>query len=79
LYSVAWSSSSLPIRFQIPLPSVADTIESGSTYARELGATVAALGSGTALLDVKQTDITAGGLDNAGAVGTGVPAARSPC
>ena len=60
---------------QQPLASVVKAIESRSTYARELGSAVAALGNGTALLDVKQADFTTGGLDDSGSVGTGVPAA----
>jgi hypothetical protein len=44
------------------------------TYARELGAAVTALGDSAALLDVQQTDITTGGLDDPGPVGPGVVA-----
>lgn len=42
--------------------------------ARQLGAAVTALGNGTALLDVKQTDVTTGSLDDSGSVGGGVVA-----
>ena len=49
--------------------------ESGD--ARELGAAVTALGDGASLLDVKQTDITTGSLDDSGSVGGGVVAVAS--
>ena len=49
---------------------------SRGTYARELGAAVTALGDGASLLDVKQTDITTGSLDDSGSVGGGVVAVR---
>ena len=49
------------------------------TYAGELGATVTALGDSAALLDVKQTDITTGSLDDSGSVGGGVVAVRQIC
>lgn len=41
----------------------------GSTHTRELDATVTALGSSALLLDVKVTELTAGGLDDADLVG----------
>lgn len=44
------------------------------TYARELGATVTALGDSATLLDVKQAKVTAGGLNNSGPVGASVVA-----
>lgn len=47
-----------------------------STYARELGAAVATLGSSAALLDVKDTVVAAGGLDDPSHVGPGVVAAK---
>jgi hypothetical protein len=47
-----------------------------STYARELGAAVTALGDSAALLDVKKAELTTGSSDNTGSVGTGVPAIR---
>ena len=49
---------------------------SRGTYARELGAAVTALGDGASLLDVKQTDITTGSLDDSSSVGGGVVAVR---
>lgn len=45
------------------------------TYADELGTAVTALGDGTALLDVKDTELATGGLNNTGPVGRGVVAA----
>lgn len=45
------------------------------TYADELGTAVTALGDGTALLDVKNTEVATGGLNNTGPVGRGVVAA----
>jgi hypothetical protein len=49
---------------------------SRGTYARELGAAVTALGDSASLLDVKQTDITTGSLDDSGSVGGGVVAVQ---
>lgn len=46
------------------------------TYADELGAAVTALGDSASLLDVKQTDITTGSLDDSGSVGAGVVAVQ---
>lgn len=46
------------------------------TYANELGAAVTALGDSAALLDVKQTELTTGSLDDSGSVGAGVVAMR---
>lgn len=48
--------------------------DSRLTYARELGTAVTALGDSTALLDVKKTEVTTGGLDHPGLVGPGVVA-----
>ena len=42
------------------------------TYARELGAAVTALGDSAALLDVKNTELATGSLDDTGPVGAGV-------
>ena len=42
------------------------------TYAGELGAAVAALGDGAALLDVQQTELATGSLDDSGPVGSSV-------
>lgn len=47
---------------------------SNGTYARELGAAVTALGDGASLLDVQQAELTTGGLDDTGPVGSGVVA-----
>lgn len=44
------------------------------TYTRQLGTAVTALGSSATLLDVKNTQLTTGGLDNPGPVGGGVVA-----
>ena len=41
----------------------------GSTHTRELDTAVTALGSGTLLLQVKVTELTTGGLDDANLVG----------
>ena len=46
------------------------------TYTRELGLAVTALGSSTALLDVKSAELTTGGTDDASLVGGGVVAMR---
>lgn len=50
---------------------------SGSTYARELGAAVTALGGGAALLDVQKTELATGGLNNSRPVGASVVAKGS--
>lgn len=47
-----------------------------TTYTRELGATVTALGDGSALLDVQNSEVTTGSLDDSGPVGAGVVAAK---
>lgn len=65
----------------IPFPSIAISLGCklrfrASTYTRELGAAVTALGDGSALLDVQNSDVTTGGLDDTGSVGTGVVAAK---
>ena len=57
--------------------SIARFVRFEGTYARELAAAVTALGDGAALLDVKQADVTTGGLDDTGLVGPGVVAARA--
>lgn len=44
------------------------------TYTWQLGTAVTALGSSAALLDVKNTQLTTGGLDNPSPVGGGVVA-----
>lgn len=44
------------------------------TYTRQLGTAVTALGSGSALLDVQDTQLTTGRLDDTGPVGGGVVA-----
>lgn len=58
-------------------------IESRATYARELRAAVAALGDSAALLDVQQSELATGGLDDSGPVGSSVVAVGkisvSPC
>lgn len=46
------------------------------TYTRQLGATVTALGGGSALLDVQNTQFTTGRLDDASPVGGGVVAGK---
>ena len=46
------------------------------TYTGELGLAVTALGSSTALLDVKSAELTTGGTDDASLVGGGVVAMR---
>lgn len=46
------------------------------TYTRELGAAVTALGDGSALLDVQNSEVTTGGLDDTGPVGAGVVAVK---
>jgi hypothetical protein len=43
-----------------------------STYARELGAAVTALGDSAALLDVQKTELATGGLNNSRPVGASV-------
>lgn len=48
-----------------------------ATYARELGAAVAALGNSAALLDVQQTELATGSLDDSGPVGSSVVAKES--
>ena len=63
------SCSSRPIRHVAK-----NSLLSRSTYARELGAAVTALGDSAALLDVKQAEVTTGGLDDPGSVGGGVVA-----
>lgn len=45
-----------------------------TTYTRELGTAVTALGSSSTLLDVQSTELTARSLDDAGEVGGGVVA-----
>lgn len=45
-----------------------------STYTWQLGAAVTALGGSAALLDVKNAELTTGGLDDTGPVGGGVVA-----
>ena len=47
------------------------------TYARQLVATVAALGVGASLLDVEESELATGGLDRPGEVGGGVVARRN--
>lgn len=47
-----------------------------TTYTRELGAAVTALGNSSALLDVQNSDVTTGSLDDSGPVGAGVVAAK---
>lgn len=64
-----------------PFPSIAIPLGCkfrfrASTYTRELGAAVTALGDSSALLDVQNSDVTTGGLDDTGSVGTGVVAAK---
>lgn len=44
------------------------------TYARELGAAVTALGDSASLLDVQQSELATGSLDDSGSVGTSVVA-----
>lgn len=44
------------------------------TYTRQLGTAVTALGSGSTLLDVQDTQLTTGRLDDTGPVGGGVVA-----
>lgn len=51
---------------------------SSSTYPRELDAAVAALGGSAALLDVEETKLAAGGLDNPRQVRRGVVAIARP-
>lgn len=46
----------------------------GVTYTRQLGTAVTALGGSATLLDVKNTQLTTGSLDNPGPVGGGVVA-----
>lgn len=46
------------------------------TYTRQLGAAVTALGDGSALLDVQNSEVTTGGLDDTGPVGAGVVAVK---
>lgn len=53
-------------------------IASGSTYARELGAAVTALGDSAALLDVQKAKLTTGSLNDSGPVGASVVAKESP-
>lgn len=48
------------------------------TYAGQLDAAVTALGGSTALLDVKDAELTTGGLDDTSPVGGGVVAANFP-
>lgn len=56
--------------FAFHLPQLPLEQESlGITHTRELDATVTALGSGTLLLDVKVTELTARGLDDPNLVG----------
>jgi hypothetical protein len=50
---------------------------SKKTYARELDAAVTALGGSTALLDVKNPSLAAGGLDDPRPVGGGVVATKT--
>ena len=50
---------------------------SQGTYARELGAAVAALGDSAALLDVQQAQVTTRSLDDSGPVGPGVVAVQN--
>jgi hypothetical protein len=57
------------------VPSAQSTAKTEKTYARELDTAVTALGSSTALLDVKDPGITTGGLDDPRPVGGGVVAA----
>lgn len=47
-----------------------------TTYTRELGAAVTALGDSSALLDVQNSDVTTGSLDDSGPVGAGVVAMK---
>lgn len=47
-----------------------------TTYTRELGAAVTALGGSAALLDVQNSEVTAGSLDDSGPVGASVVAAE---
>lgn len=54
------------------------SIDSGYTYAGELGAAVTALGNSAALLDVQQARGTTRGLDDPGPVGPGVVAIQKP-
>lgn len=49
------------------------------TYARQLVAAVTALGSSSTLLDVQDTELTTGGLDDPGPVGGGVVAGGEEC
>lgn len=49
-------------------------MEKATTYARQLDTTVAALGTGSALLDVEETKLAAGGFDDTSQVRCRVPA-----
>lgn len=47
-----------------------------TTYTRELGAAVTTLGGSSALLDVQNSEVTTGSLDDSSPVGAGVVAAK---
>lgn len=53
-------------------------VSSWFTYARQLDAAVAALGGSAALLDVKDPELAAGGLDDTGPVGRRVVTIEKP-
>lgn len=57
-------------------PHSCSTKDSNKTYTREFDAAVATLGGSAALLDVKNTELTTGSLDNPRPVGRGVVAAK---
>lgn len=63
----------------VPWPSISSLISIRMTYARELGAAVAALGDSAALLDVQKAELTTGSLDDSGPVGASVVAKNPDC
>lgn len=72
----SYSSSSSPVPLQSPVLRLAEFRSRATTYTRELGAAVTALGGSAALLDVQNSEVTAGSLDDSGPVGASVVAAE---
>lgn len=64
----------LPRCLAVDRPQFNSSSRIKKTYTRQLGAAVTALGCGSALLDVQDTQLTTGRLDDTGPVGGGVVA-----
>lgn len=71
-----WLTDWLAVLVVYPIRSLMDSSlhRVPKTYTRELGTAVTALGGSSALLDVQSSQLTTGGLDDAGEVGGGVVA-----